>query len=164
MVVSRERVVGRKGTGAGDRRPKRRGLAAVELAVLLPLLLFMCMVTIDFARVIYAMVIMQNCARNGALYEFYKAAGYSLPSTWTSLSTAVNSDAGNLTLTIPSTYGSNANPYSPKSATNNYVTVTVQSTFTLLTLGSEDSFPSIGSTMTLTQSVSMPLPASTAAP
>ncbi len=152
------------GTRPDGRRRKRRGLAAVELAFLLPLLVFICMATIDFARVIYALVILQNCARNGALYEFYKGCGYSLPSSWTSLSAAVDSDAGNLTVTIPSTYGGNANPYSPANATNNYVTVTVQCSFTLVTLGSDEGFPSIGQTLTLTQSVSMPLPSNMAAP
>jgi TadE-like protein len=143
------------------RRAKRRGMAAVELALLLPLLVFACMVAVDFARVVYAMVALQNCARNGALYEFYKAAGYSLPSGWTSLSTAVEADAGNLTVTVPSTYGSNSNPYSPASSSNNYVTVTAQCNFSLITLGSNDGLPSIGSSMTLTQSASMPMPAST---
>ena len=69
---------------AGQRK-KRRGVAAVELALLLPLLVFVCMAAIDFARVAYALVILQNCARNGALYEFYSASGNSLPSNWTSL-------------------------------------------------------------------------------
>jgi hypothetical protein len=164
MILSRMRVGRRRGTRPADRPSKRRGLAAVELAVLLPLLVFICMVTIDFARVIYALVILQNCARNGALYEFYSKAGYSLPSSWTSMTAAVDSDAGSLTVTIPSSYGGNANPYSPKSATNNYVTVTVQSTFTLLTLGSDEGFPSIGGSMTLTQSASMPFPANASAP
>jgi hypothetical protein len=142
-------------------------MAAVELAFLLPMLVFMCLAAVDFARIGFALVTLQNCARNGALYEFYKASGYQLPSTWTSLSSstsggAVQSDEGNLVVTVPSTYNGLANPYSPQLATNNYVTVTVQCTFTLITLGSDDSFPSIGSTLTLSQSVTMPYPASTA--
>jgi TadE-like protein len=145
-----------------QRWAKPRGMAAVELALLLPLLMFACMAAVDFARVVYALVALQNCARNGALYEFYKAAGYSVPSSWTSLSTAVQADAGNLTVTLPSTYNSNSNPYSPQSSTNNYVTVTVQCNFTLLMLGSNGDFPSIGSSLTLTQSASMPMPASSA--
>jgi Flp pilus assembly protein TadG len=135
-------------------------MAAVELALLLPLLVFACMAAVDFARVMYAMVALQNCARNGALYEFYSAAGCALPSGWTSLSTAVQADAGNLTVTVPGTYSGNSNPYSPQASSGNYVTVTVQSNFTLLTLGSGGGFPSIGSAMTLTQSVSMPMPPS----
>lgn len=140
------------------RRSRRRGLAAVELALLLPLLVFACMVAVDFARVLYAMVTLENCARNGALYEFYSSAGCSLPSGWTSLSAAVKADAGNLTVTVPSTYNGNSNPYSPQASSGNYVTVTVQCDFKLLTLGSNGGFPSIGGTMTLTQSVSMPMP------
>jgi hypothetical protein len=136
-------------------------MAAVELASLLPFLTFACMAAIDFARIAYAQVTLQNCARNGALYEFYKAAGYPIPSGWTSLSTAVQADAGNLTVTVPSTSGSNSNPYSPQSTSNNYVTVTAQCNFTLITLGSDDGFPSFGGTYTLSQSVSMPMPAST---
>ena len=54
-------------------------MAAVELAFLLPLLVFACMAAVDFARVAYVQVTLQNCARNGALYEFYKAAGYAAP-------------------------------------------------------------------------------------
>jgi hypothetical protein len=137
-------------------------MAAVELAFLLPMLVFICMAVVDFARVSFALVTLQNCARNGALYEFNKAAGYSVPSNWTSLSAAVQADAGNLTITIPSTYGGNNNPYSPQATTNNYVTVTVQCSFTLITLGSDRGFPSIGSPVTLTQTASMPMPASAA--
>lgn len=147
----------------GGRTRSRRGLAAVELAILLPLLVFTCMAAIDFARVAFALVTLQNCARNGALYEFTKAAGQSLPSGWTSLATAVQADAGSLTVTIPSTAGGHANPYSPQASSNNYVTVTVQCSFTLLTLGSDAGFPSIGQTLTLSQSATMPFPASTAA-
>lgn len=157
MIASRAR------SRAAGRRSRRRGLAAVELALVLPLLVFACMLAVDFARVLYAMVTLQNCARNGGLYEFYSTAGISLPSNWTSLSAAVQADAGNLTVTVPSTYNGNNNPYSPQASSGNYVTVTVQCNFTLLTLGSNSVFPSLANTMTLTQSVSMPMPPSAAA-
>ena len=75
------------------RRGDRRGAAAVEVALLLPVLVFCSMMAVDFARVAYVQLVLQNCARNGALYEFYIKAGFSLPSGWTSLSTAVNADA-----------------------------------------------------------------------
>jgi len=156
-------IAARANTRAGRRRHRRRGLAAVELAMLLPFLVFACMVTVDFARVLYAMVTLQNCARNGALYEFYSTAGCSLPSNWTSLSAAVQADAGNLSVAVPSTYKGNNNPYSPQASSNNYVTVTVQCDFTLLSLGSNQMFPSIGGAMTLTQTVSMPMPPQAAA-
>jgi TadE-like protein len=154
MMILRER--------AATRRGRHQGVAAVELAFLLPLLVFACMATVDFARLLSAMVTLQNCARNGALYELYSAGPFPLPSGWTSLSTAVQADANNLTVTVPSTSGGNANPYSPKSGSNNYVTVTAQCNFSLLALGSYDGFPSISNSVTLSQTVSMPYPASTA--
>src|SRR5690349_5758726 len=46
----------------------RRGAAAVELAVLLPLLVFLFVITVDFARIYYFTLTLQNCARAGALY------------------------------------------------------------------------------------------------
>jgi TadE-like protein len=147
---------------AATRRARHRGVAAVELALLLPLLVFICMATVDFARLMYALVTLQNCARNGALYELYMAGQFPLPSGWTSLLTAVQADAGNLTVTVPSTSGGNANPYSPRSASNNYITVTAQCSFTLLALGSEGGFPSISNAYTLSQTVSLPYPAATA--
>jgi hypothetical protein len=161
MTFSSVRV--RRRRRPGGRRIAGRGMAAVELAFLLPFLVFASMAAVDFARVAYMQITLQNCARNGALYEFYKAAAYPLPSGWTSLSAAVQADAGNLTVTIPSKVGNVSNPNSPKSSTNNYVTVIVECDFTPLTLGSNGIFPSIGGTMTLTQMAAMPMPANAAA-
>jgi len=143
---------------ARGRWKRCRGVAAVELATLLPVILFLAMAAIDFARVVSVLVTLQNCARNGALYEFYKAAGFTLPSGWTSLSTAVSADAGNLTLNTPTA----ATP-SPPLATNNYVTVTVSASFSPIGYPALHGLPSIPGTITLTQSVSMPMPPSTSA-
>lgn len=163
MATTASRVRGRAARlgRPGARREACRGMAAVELAFLLPLLVFASMVAVDFARVAYAQIILQNCARNGALYEFYKAAGYPVPSGWSSLSQAVQADAGSLNVTIPSGLGNFDNPYSPGLGSNNFVTVAVQCDFPLLSLGSNGSFPGISGTVTLTQSASMPMPAST---
>ena len=57
---------------AGTGRPVPAGLAAVELAGLLPVLCFIALVATDFGRAFYAWVTVADCARNGALY----AAGY----------------------------------------------------------------------------------------
>lgn len=157
MIISRLRG----DFGARPQGKIARGLAAVELALLLPLLTFAAMAAVDFGRVAYVQMTLQDCARNGALYEFYKAAGYQIPSGWTSLSAAVQADAGGLTVTVPSTYGGKSNPYSPASSSSNYVTVTVQCNFTLLTFGPDGGFPSIGGSATLTQQASMPMPVST---
>ena len=52
-----------------NRPPRRTGVAAVELAVLAPLLVFLLLIAVDFARVFYKAVTLDNCARNGALWE-----------------------------------------------------------------------------------------------
>src|SRR6516162_5702888 len=134
------------------RRGRRRGTAAVELATLLPLLLFLTMATVDFARVAYVQVTLQNCARNGALYEFNSKASLPVPSCWTSLSEAVQADAGSLTVTATAT--------SPESSSNNSVTVTATATYTLIAFPSLRGFSSIPSSVTLSQSATMPYPAS----
>jgi Flp pilus assembly protein TadG len=49
-------------------RERRRGAAAVELAVLLPFLCFVFVASVDFCRVYYYSITVSNCARNGAAY------------------------------------------------------------------------------------------------
>src|SRR6516164_9600711 len=49
------------------RRP-RRGAAMIELALLLPFLCFLFVITVDWARVFYFDLTVENCARCGALY------------------------------------------------------------------------------------------------
>lgn len=46
----------------------RRGAAAVELAMLAPVLMFVALVTVDFGRIAKSSITVQNAARNGALY------------------------------------------------------------------------------------------------
>jgi Flp pilus assembly protein TadG len=50
------------------RRTARRGAAAVELAVLLPFLAYICVIATDWARLFYYTIAAENCARAGALY------------------------------------------------------------------------------------------------
>jgi Flp pilus assembly protein TadG len=52
------------------RRPEeaRRGVAAVELALLLPFLVFMFVLAIDYGRIFFFSVTITNCARAGAIY------------------------------------------------------------------------------------------------
>jgi Flp pilus assembly protein TadG len=141
--------------GTARRRKSRRGAAAVELAVLLPVLIFASMASVDFARVAYVQLTLQNCARNGALYELNTKAGFPLPSTWTSLSTATQADESSLSVT--------ATASSPALATDNYVTVTATATYTPIALPAMHGLPSLPGTITLSQSVSMPYPASASA-
>ena len=46
----------------------RRAAAVVELAILLPLLAFLFVIAVDFARVFNPAITLTNCARSGALY------------------------------------------------------------------------------------------------
>jgi len=49
-------------------RSPRRAVAAVELAFLAPLLVFLFAVGVDFARVYYFAIVLEDSARSGALY------------------------------------------------------------------------------------------------
>jgi len=130
----------------------RRGAAAVEVALLLPVLVFSSMMAVDFARVAYVQLALQNCARNGALYEFYTKAGYPLPSSWTSLSTAVNADA-------PPGATVTATAATVTLSSYTYITVTATTTFQPIALPSMHGLPSLPGSVALTQTATMPYPA-----
>ena len=120
---------------------RRTAVAAVELAVLLPFLAFIFVVTVDFSRIFYDSLILNNCARNGALYGCANPAN-SLDTT--GIQNAALADASNLnpTPTVTSTTGTNSD--------GNYVQVTVTWTFQTIT-----NYPGIPSTITLTRTVQM---------
>ncbi len=48
------------------RRRTRRGASIVEMAILLPVLALLFVITLDFCRVFYYTIMTENCARNGA--------------------------------------------------------------------------------------------------
>jgi Flp pilus assembly protein TadG len=50
------------------RRQPRRAAASVELALLLPILMFAFIAAIDYARVFYYTLTITSCARSGAIY------------------------------------------------------------------------------------------------
>jgi Flp pilus assembly protein TadG len=123
-------------------RPRRRAVACVELAVLLPLLAFLFVVTVDFARLFYQYQIMADCARNGALYGSQKPAN----STDTAgIQTAALADATNIspTPTVNSTTATDADG-------NPCVQVTVSWTFQTIT-----SYPGISQSWPLVRTVQM---------
>jgi Flp pilus assembly protein TadG len=49
-------------------RAGRRASATVELALIVPALIFLCLVAADYSRLFYQAQVVTNCARNGALY------------------------------------------------------------------------------------------------
>src|SRR4029077_17550677 len=72
----------------------RPGAATVELAVLLPFLVFLFVLAVDWARVFYYSVIITNSARQGALYAGDPLAQSQSP--YTSVSDAALADASDL--------------------------------------------------------------------
>jgi Flp pilus assembly protein TadG len=117
-------------------RGARRGVAAVELAVLLPFLAFMFVIAVDWARAFYYSIAVTNCARNGALYmsQQQSAATTSSPYTdsgyvnlyvnsGTPVDAAALADAPGLTPTPTVTSTTGSDSY------GNYVEVTVSYPF-----------------------------------
>jgi Flp pilus assembly protein TadG len=70
----------------------RSAAAVVELALLLPFLMLLFVLAIDFARIFYFMLTLENCARNGA----YFAGNYPGIYAYATMNAAVQADAPNL--------------------------------------------------------------------
>src|SRR5271157_2078801 len=98
---------------SSTRGGRRRGVAATELAVWLPLLVFVLIIAIDFCRLFFAYTIITNAARNGALWASDQHANPNfqmVPPSWSPYATvqdAALADANNLSPTpivLPPTY------------------------------------------------------------
>jgi Flp pilus assembly protein TadG len=122
--------------------PGRRAVAAVELAVLLPLLVFLFVIGIDFARAFYFALTITNCARDGAIYG-------SMDPTHAADTTGIQqmalADASNLSPApnVSSTTGTDGQG-------NPYVSVTVTWTFNTVA-----AYPGVPSPITLSRTVQM---------
>ena len=83
---------------SSNRGGRRRGSAAAELALLLPLLVFVLIVAIDFCRLFFHYTIITNAARNGALWASDPLAnGTVTPSqSYATVQDAALADANNL--------------------------------------------------------------------
>jgi Flp pilus assembly protein TadG len=131
-----------------NRRP-RRAVAAVELAVLAPLLVFLLLIAVDFGRIFYAAVTLDNCARNGALWE--ADPYYRTESGFTNVRDAALADATNL--------DQQGNPLIVTSGTGTdetgrpYVEVTVSQRFRTVS-----QFPGIPGDSNVTRTVRMARP------
>ncbi len=119
----------------------RRGVAATELALMLPVLCFICMVITDYGRLFYALATLSDSARSGALYYATHAGA-----TSSAIQGAALADATNLSSPAPTityTSGTDSSGYS-------YVKVTATYTFTTIS-----PYPGIPSTTVLSRSVIM---------
>jgi Flp pilus assembly protein TadG len=119
-------------------RQPRRGAAAVELAVVLPVLAFLFVLGVDFARIFYYSLTLNNCARNGALFACEPVINPQNP--YTSTTQAALADATNLqpTPTVSST------------SSGDYVEVTVSYQFHTISR-----FPGVPDTWDLARKVRM---------
>lgn len=122
-----------------------QGVAAVELAVLLPFLVFIFVLAVDFSRVFYAYLTITNCARNGAIYGSQSIAH---STDVTGITSKALADATNLQ---PSPQVSSSPAYD--AGGNRCVQVTVTMPFQTVT-----NFPGIPSPINLTQTVQMRVP------
>jgi Flp pilus assembly protein TadG len=124
-------------------------VAVVELAVLLPLLMMLFVMTVDFARVFYFSLTLTNCARAGALYASDPATTPESP--FADVQAAALADATNISPqpTITSVNGVDGSGRA-------YVAVTASYTFNSIT-----KFPIIPSQMQLARTVRMFVAANT---
>jgi len=126
-----------------------RGAAVVELAVLLPLLAFLFVIAVDFARVFYYSVTLTNSARAGAMYASDPTTMAESP--FANVTEAALADATNIspTPTVTSTSGVDA-------AGQSYAEVSVAYTFTTIT-----GLPGVPNQVNLVRTVRMNISAST---
>ena len=104
---------------------RRSGVAAVELAILLPLIALLFAIGVDWCRIFYHSVTVENCARNGALWGMDPYAD-SL-SRYTNITDAALADASSLSPqpTVTSSSGTdNGKPYYECTVTYNFQTIT----------------------------------------
>jgi Flp pilus assembly protein TadG len=59
-----------------DARPRTRGQALVELAIVLPVLLLLMLAALDLGRIFYARIAVENAAREGALEASINPSSY----------------------------------------------------------------------------------------
>ena len=120
----------------------RKGAAAVELAIVLPFVIFMLLVSTDFARVFYYSMTVTNCARNGAIYACDPVTASQSP--FRTVEEAALADASNLS---PSATVSSK---TVSTYFSSYVEVTVNYTFETIT-----NYPGIPSKIALSRTVRM---------
>ena len=120
-------------------RSPRRGAAVVELALLLPFLVFLLLIAIDYCRLFYYSQVVTNCARNGGVYASDPTTAAMSP--YPDLTTAAKADASSdiqSQLTVTSQTGTDSS--------GNYAQVTVTYPFTTIT-----NYPGIPSSVTITR-------------
>jgi Flp pilus assembly protein TadG len=122
---------------------RRPGHAAVEFAVLLPFLLFICVLATDWARLYYYTITVEACARNGALYASDQVTQNQSPYTSVQQAALAEAPALNGTATVTQTNSTDSTGAA-------VVVVTVSVPFKTIA-----NFPGVPSSQTLSRSVQM---------
>jgi len=137
-------------------RATRPGATVVELAFVLPFLLFLFVIAVDYARIFYYGIILENCARNGAYYASdYPNANYVYNDIYgyKNLDEAVYKDAANIR-PLPKytvTYSSSLKgSYGAAPLNTGYVQLTLTWQFKTIT-----QFPGVAGTVDMQRSVIM---------
>lgn len=128
--------------------PRRAGVAAVELAMLMPLLLLIFVVAVDFARVYAYAQILTDCARSGAAY--LSNPDVTERSPFTTLEEAALAGTAHLK-PVPAVVAT----YDTDGVGNPYVAVTATYSFRVLT-----QFPGLPTEVKLARTAKMRLTAS----
>jgi hypothetical protein len=123
------------------RSDRRRAVAAVELAVLLPFLAFIFIVAVDWCRIFYFTVTIDNAARDGALFAFDDFALAHSP--YSTATAAALADASNLTPPPSVVLGKGVDAYGQA-----YVECTVTYTYETIT-----NFPGVPRDTVITRTV-----------
>jgi hypothetical protein len=138
-----------------DRR--RQAAAAAELAVLLPFLVFIFVITVDFGRIIYYTVTIDNCVHNGAVFASQTFDNQN--QQWVGNNQYWQAPSGTLDSVVDATLADGASLSPPLTRDNvsvasgsdanghNETTVTVTYTFQSIT-----QFPGVPSNVTITRS------------
>ena len=119
---------------------RRKGAATVELAVLLPFLMFIAVIATDWARLLYFTITVEACARNGALYACDPVVAAASPYANVTAAALAEAPQLNQAATVTQT----------NDTTNKTVTVTVATDFKTIT-----NFPGVPKSQTLSRSVQM---------
>jgi Flp pilus assembly protein TadG len=118
----------------------RTGSAAVELAVVLPFLAFLFVITIDFARIFYVSLTLSSCARNGMIYASNIANYSGWEGSSSQISSVQQAAVADGTSLNPALTTSNVSVVTGTSNGHSVVTVTVSYTFSTIT-----NFPTVPS-------------------
>ena len=119
-------------------KPHSRGQALVELALVVPVLLFLTLAALDLGRVFYSLITVTNAARAGAMEAAYYPDSFSSGSACSAtnrvMCAATRESANSFITVTPADVTKVCSPSCAKGATPaNRVTVAVQGQFSLIT-------------------------------